>query len=88
MSSSSMTTYIIHGLKISLAILQDVSDDLPAPASSIVNLVQRVIAVLEVRSHRATCPFVADLFCNRLFKVIERNANSSEPAYWSFCLSS
>lgn len=54
LSSSSMTpvttrVFVVEGLKISLDILQDISSDLPISASIILNLVQRVISIAEVR---------------------------------------
>lgn len=41
-------TVIVKGVKFSFRVLEDVSNDLPPPASSIVNMVQRIIDVVEV----------------------------------------
>lgn len=48
MADPSAVTYIVEGVKISLAILEKISTDLPPPSASIVNLVQGIIAAVEV----------------------------------------
>lgn len=48
MSTVSAGTYIVQGLKFSLDILQDFSLDLPPPVSSVVNIVLRVVTIVEV----------------------------------------
>lgn len=47
-TSPSVGAYLGEGLKGVVAILHDISDDLPAPASAIINLVQHVINLVEV----------------------------------------
>lgn len=53
MASTSSKVYIIEGLKISLDVLQDISDVLPAPMKTVVSLVQRIVIQTEVRRRRA-----------------------------------
>lgn len=77
MASPSTGTYLVEGLKISLNILQDCASDLPSPASSIINLVQRIVAAIEV------CPVISISIVNlipsshcRRPRIIEKNAIS------------
>lgn len=48
MASTPSKVYIVEGLKISLDVLQDISDVLPAPMKTVVSLVQRIIILTEV----------------------------------------
>lgn len=48
MPPTSWKTYLLAGVKISLDVVEDFSNDLPAPASSIVNFIQRIIETVEV----------------------------------------
>lgn len=48
-TKSSAMTFLIEGVKFSLEVMKDISNDLPPPTSSIVNLVIRVIAAIEAR---------------------------------------
>lgn len=79
--------YIVRGLKISLDILQDISSDLPIPASSIVNLVERIIDIIEVRSssHRFIDSHTDALYCRKR-KRTEKSVRFSGIAFSSFCL--
>lgn len=40
--------YALEGLRTVVNILQDISGDLPVPASTVINLVQRLITTLDV----------------------------------------
>lgn len=54
----------MEGVKISLKVLSDIADDLPPPASSVVNLVQRIIDTAEVSACIPRCK-VLSLIANR-----------------------
>lgn len=54
MTDTSTRTYIVEGCKISLEALECIAESLPAPASIIVKLVQKIIARVEVSS-RVLC---------------------------------
>lgn len=49
MASTSARVFIIKGVRISLSLLQDVASDLPPPASTIINLAQHIILIVDVR---------------------------------------
>lgn len=44
--------YALEGTKIGLEFLQDVSDGLPFPFKAVVNAVQRILTLAEVRTLR------------------------------------
>lgn len=48
MDSPSTKEYIVEGVKISINVLSDIADSLPAPASAIVNVVQRILDIIDV----------------------------------------
>lgn len=76
MVPSTARTRIVQGLKISLHILQDVSDDLPAPASTIVNIAQSLVIVIEVccTSGRA----LESLLNHLSFQTVQSNRDECE----------
>lgn len=48
MQSTLSRYYVVEGIRISLDVLKALADDLPAPASSIINLAQQILAIAEV----------------------------------------
>lgn len=42
-------TFVIEGVKLSIDMLKEISGDLPPPTSTVVGLVQQIIAIVEVR---------------------------------------
>lgn len=53
MATTSPGEYLVRGLKISLKLLQEVANDLPPPAASVVGVAQQIIEILDVRFRSA-----------------------------------
>lgn len=87
-ATTSAGQYIVEGTKISLDLLQDISDALPGPAKAVINLVKRIVDTADVRITLGTHPSHLTDILSRLSNRIKRTVGISRIASFGLRLSS